>query len=144
MAAARDNTQQVVEEKLFNNAQHLENAHNVQHDAFNRRHSLTPGDVPNERRRSSIQSMKKSFEATNMQMVFPVQGHLEMTDDFSPGNSIDDIAVSWFVWLVAATASIAGALFGYDTGIVGTSKRSLGSKGLYGSETHRLAAQVAS
>lgn len=118
MAAARDTTQQVVEEKLFAEAQHHENVHNVQHDAFNRRHSLTPGDVPTERRRSSIQSMKKSFEATNMQMVFPVQGHLEMTDDFSPGNSIDDIAVSWYVWLVAATASIAGSLFGYDTGII--------------------------
>ena len=115
--SALDNTQQVVEQKLVAQAEHHENVP-IQQQAFNRRHSLTPGSIPQgERRRSSIQSMKKSFDAANVQMVFPVQGHLEMTDDYAPGNSIDDIAVSWFVWLVAATASIAGALFGYDTGM---------------------------
>lgn len=116
--AAINNTQQVVEEKLSSQAQHHENLP-VTHQAFNRRHSVTADAQATDRRRSSvasIASMRKSFNATNMQMVSPVQGHLEMSDDYAAGNGIDDIAVSWFVWLVAATASIAGALFGYDTG----------------------------
>lgn len=105
----------MVEEKLVSQAQHLENAP-IHEQAFNRRHSLTPDVASTEKGRSSISSIKKSFDPTAIQMTFPVAGHLEMTDDYAEGNSIDDIAVSWFVWLVAATASIAGALFGYDTG----------------------------
>lgn len=45
--------------------------------------------------------------------------HLEYDSHDPPAdNSIEDISTSWFVWLVSFTASIAGGLFGYDTGII--------------------------
>jgi len=49
-------------------------------------------------------------------MVFPDKTNLEVDD--SDEDSIEDTKTSWFVWLVAFTASIAGSLFGYDTGII--------------------------
>ncbi|KAF2725812.1 MFS transporter [Polychaeton citri CBS 116435] len=110
-----DNTQQKLEAQVQEKslaAEHLENA-SVTHDAFNRRHS-TASSIPASGRRASL---SKSFEAANVAMVFPDKTHLEIADDYS-GNSIEDIATSWFVWIVAATASIAGSLFGYDTGII--------------------------
>lgn len=111
-----DNTHQTFEEKLNDHAQHRENVP-VMHSAFNRRHSLAgSAEEAPQRRRSSIAAMKASFDATNIAMTFPVGHHLEMTDDANKANSIDDIGAGWFVWLVAFTASIAGALFGYDTG----------------------------
>ncbi len=116
--AAINNTQQVVEEKLVDQAQHVEQAP-VQRDAFNRRHAPNYDDHAQQQRRlstASIQSLRKNFDTANIEMVLPVQGHVEISDDYADGKGIDDIAVSWFVWLVAATASIAGALFGYDTG----------------------------
>ncbi|KAL3477094.1 general substrate transporter [Aspergillus californicus] len=45
--------------------------------------------------------------------------HLEHTTPQTPyDDSIEDLGTSWFVWLVSFTASIAGLLFGYDTGII--------------------------
>ncbi|KAJ5723214.1 hypothetical protein N7488_001249 [Penicillium malachiteum] len=41
--------------------------------------------------------------------------------------SIDDIPVSWYVWLVAMTASTAGLLFGYDTGVISGATTYMGS-----------------
>ena len=47
-------------------------------------------------------------------MVFPDVTNLEANE----GSFIDDLGTSMFVCFVALTASIAGSLFGYDTGII--------------------------
>ncbi|KAK5701145.1 hypothetical protein LTR17_022867 [Elasticomyces elasticus] len=109
-----DNTHWVVEGKIQQDAQHHEGRRtSLPQDAFNRRHSVSSSTTG---RRDSL---SKNFEKANIAMVVPDHTHLEMTDDeISSGQSIDNISPSWFVWLVALTASIAGALFGYDTGII--------------------------
>jgi hypothetical protein len=80
----------------------------VTRQSFDRRHSA-PFAAPTSRR----ESIRKSFDRTNLQMVALDATHVELSDDDLGKNSIDDISPSWFVWLVACTASIAGSLFGY-------------------------------
>ena len=95
-------------------------ADSVTRTSFDRRHSAV---APGSRR----DSLRKSFDKANLAMVFPDSTHVEVSDDDLGKNSIDDIATSWYVWMVAATASIAGALFGYDTGIISAVLVYLGS-----------------
>jgi len=64
---------------------------------------------PRERRRSS-------FDQANLAMVLPDKTHL--TAELNRFDTIEELPTSWFVWLVAFTASVAGSLFGYDTGII--------------------------
>lgn len=70
-----------------------------------------------ERRRSSFAERRRSsFDAANLAMILPDGTHTVGTNDTD--DSIENTPVSWFVWLVATTASVAGSLFGYDTGII--------------------------
>jgi hypothetical protein len=113
-----DRDQQVLESKVVQlqpkehgQAEHYERRRqsSVVVDGFNRRHS----QVSTAKRGSFTVA---SFEKSNIAMVFPDKTNLEVDD--SDEDSIEDTKTSWFVWLVAFTASIAGSLFGYDTGII--------------------------
>jgi len=50
-------------------------------------------------------------------MTFGDATHVELNDD-AADDSIEAVGGGWFVWLVAFCASVAGMLFGYDTGII--------------------------
>ncbi|KAK5955243.1 hypothetical protein OHC33_003924 [Knufia fluminis] len=58
---------------------------------------------------------RSSFDQAKLDMILPDKTHLA---EGTTMDSIEDMPVSWFVWLVAFTASVAGSLFGYDTGII--------------------------
>ena len=59
-------------------------------------------------RYSTTGSRRSSFDRANLSMVMPDKTHLAET---SGDDSIEDLPVSWFVWMVAFTASVAGSLF---------------------------------
>lgn len=69
--------------------------------------------------------------------------HIESVDkaaavEATVAADVDDIPISPYVWMVALSASIAGMLFGYDTGIISAVlvyiKDSLGGRHLTSSE----------
>jgi SP family myo-inositol transporter-like MFS transporter 13 len=101
-------------EKLGAQARHYEGREvrqaSISQDAFNRRHSM------DFKGRSSIG--RKSFDNANLAMIFVDDTHIEITDEDSDRPDIEKVKTGPFVWLVAFCASIAGSLFGYDTGII--------------------------
>jgi len=86
-------------------------------EVFDEKHATVHHeDFKQDARRSSITGAggrrKSSFDSANLNMVLP-----DKTHGFADANiddSIEDIPISWFVWMVAFTASVAGSLFVSD------------------------------
>lgn len=101
----------IFEEKIQTQVEQVEGRRvSLSQEAFDRRHSLGMGG------RSSIG--RKSFDNANLAMVFGDKTHVEITDEDADRPDIEKVKTGAFVWLVAFAASIAGSLFGYDTGII--------------------------
>ncbi len=113
-----DRSQGIIEQKVTAKQDYLDPYTEVDHRerrqqsvsaaGFDRRHSVTPG-------RNLVG--RKSFDNANLAMVFPDATHTEINDDEAE-SSIENVKTGAFVWMVAVAASVAGSLFGYDTGII--------------------------
>ncbi|CAD0056828.1 unnamed protein product [Aureobasidium pullulans] len=77
-----------------------------------------------------------STDKANHDMALPDKTHIEQIEsvETTEDDSIENLDVSWYVWMVSFTASVAGGLFGYDTGIISAILVSLGTS-LDGRET---------
>jgi len=73
----------------------------------------------------------ENFSHVNEKMEFAEASHLEFAverqQDLSYLDTIEQTPTGSFVWLVAICASVAGMLFGYDTGIISAVLVYLGS-----------------
>jgi Sugar (and other) transporter len=112
-----DRSQGIIEQKVMAKQDYLDPKSVVEHRerqqsvtaaSFGRRHSVTP---------SRDRIGRKSFDSANLSMVFPDATHIEVNDDEAE-SSIENVKTGAFVWMVAVAASVAGSLFGYDTGII--------------------------